>query len=324
MEKASRRIRFLIAAFVVTALLLAPVHGQLSPNFYANTCPSVFTTVNSAVSSALNSDSRAGAKLLRLFFHDCFCLGCDASILLDDTPTFQGEQSAGPNAGSIGGLDIIDNIKTSLETSCPGTVSCADIIAIAARDGVALAGGPNWNVEVGRRDSLAASLSQANNLPGPQLTASQLISAFQAKGLNTNDLVALSGAHTFGKAQCSRFQSRLVNFQNTGAPDPSMDPTFRTSLQSTCPTASSTLVDLDQGTPLTFDAQYYQNLLINRGLMTSDQTLATSGQTSGLVNSFTSQSAFFNQFTASMLKMGRIGVLTGNQGEIRTQCGSTN
>ncbi|KAL3693284.1 hypothetical protein R1sor_006935 [Riccia sorocarpa] len=324
MERASGKLRCFLTLFMVTALLLGPVHGQLSTSFYSNSCPSVLTTVRSAVSNALKSDPRAGAKLLRMFFHDCFVQGCDASVLLDDTSTFKGEKTAAPNANSLGGFNIIDSIKTSLEKSCPKTVSCADIVAIAARDGVALAGGPNWNVELGRRDSTTASLSQANNLPGPQLTASQLISAFQAKGLNTNDLVALSGAHTFGKAQCSRFQNRLFNFQNTGNPDPSMDVTFRNSLQKTCPTASTTLVNLDQGTPVTFDSQYFKNLQSKKGLLTSDQTLATSSQTSGIVNTFTSQSAFFNQFTTSMLKMGRIGVLTGSQGRIRNRCGAIN
>ncbi|KAL3693283.1 hypothetical protein R1sor_006934 [Riccia sorocarpa] len=324
MGSASKRLRLLVTLFTVTTLLLGPVHGQLSSTFYSSSCPSVFTTVRSAVSSALQSDPRAGAKLLRLFFHDCFAQGCDGSVLLDDTPTFTGEKTAVPNANSLGGFDVIDSIKASLEISCPKTVSCADIVSIAARDGVVLAGGPTWNVELGRRDSTTASFSQASNLPGPQLTASQLINVFQAQGLNTNDLVALSGAHTFGKAQCNRFQSRLFNFNNSGAPDPSLDASLLSTLQSICPTASTTLVDLDQGTPVTFDSQYYKNLQLKRGLLTSDQTLANSTLTSRVVNTFTSQSAFFNQFTKSMIKMGKLGVLTGTQGQIRSKCGAIN
>jgi peroxidase len=62
--------------------------------------------------------------------------GCDASVLLSDTATFTGEQGAGPNVGSIRGMNVIDNIKAQVEAVCRQTVSCADILAVAARDSV--------------------------------------------------------------------------------------------------------------------------------------------------------------------------------------------
>lgn len=64
--------------------------------------------------------------------------GCDASILLDDTATFTGEKTARPNNNSVRGFNVIDDIKTRVEAACRATVSCADILALAARDGVAL------------------------------------------------------------------------------------------------------------------------------------------------------------------------------------------
>jgi len=65
------------------------------------------------------------------------CLqGCDASVLLDDTANFTGEKNAFPNINSLRGFNVIDNIKTNVEAACNATVSCADILALAARDGV--------------------------------------------------------------------------------------------------------------------------------------------------------------------------------------------
>ncbi|RRT52018.1 hypothetical protein B296_00048580 [Ensete ventricosum] len=147
-----------------------------------------------------------GASLLRLFFHDCFVNGCDGSILLDDTSSFTGEKTANPNQNSVRGFDVVDDIKTAVEKVCPGVVSCADILAIAARDSVVTLGGRSWNVKLGRRDSTTASLSAANNnIPPPSSSLSNLISKFSDLGLSTKDLVALSGAHTIGQARCISF-----------------------------------------------------------------------------------------------------------------------
>lgn len=62
--------------------------------------------------------------------------GCDGSVLLDDTARFKGEKNAGPNRNSVKGFDIIDNIKADVERMCPLTVSCADILILAARESV--------------------------------------------------------------------------------------------------------------------------------------------------------------------------------------------
>ena len=68
--------------------------------------------------------------------------------MLDDTITLQGEKKASTNIHSLGGFRLIDRIKNMLESECPGIVSCADILTVAARDAVILVKGTNYMDEV--------------------------------------------------------------------------------------------------------------------------------------------------------------------------------
>ncbi|THF99357.1 hypothetical protein TEA_007677 [Camellia sinensis var. sinensis] len=300
---------------------------------YRDSCPEAETIIFSWVERAVTEDPRMPASLLRLHFHDCFVnashslyiyyVGCDASVLLDDTPNFVGEKTAAPNLNSLRGFEMIDAIKSDLESVCPETVSCADILAIVARDSVVLSGGPVWEVQMGRRDSLTASKAAANNnIPGPNSDVATLVAKFQNVGLTLSDMVTLSGAHTMGKARCSTFSSRLNGNSNSNSPDINVD--FLQSLQQLCaePNSNTTLAHLDLVTPSTFDNQYYVNLISGEGLLVSDQALVTGDdQTRGIVQSYADDpTTFFEEFTKSMLKMGSLGPLTGENGQIRKNC----
>ncbi|KAK2448290.1 peroxidase [Trifolium repens] len=323
-------LRALCCVLVVLGGLPFSLDAQLDSSFYKDTCPNVTSIVREVLTNVSNTDPRMLASFIRLHFHDCFVQGCDASILLNETSTIVSEQGALPNNNSIRGLDVVNQIKTAVENACPNTVSCADILALGANISSVLALGPDWEVPLGRRDSLTANRSLANqNLPGPSFNLTQLKSSFADQGLDTTDLVALSGAHTIGKGVCLLFVDRLYNFSNTGNPDPTLNTTYLQTLQAICPNGGpgTNLTDLDLTTPDTFDSSYYSNLQIQKGLFQSDQELfSTSGaDTIDIVNSFSNnQTLFFENFKASMIKMGNIGVLTGSQGEIRTQCNFVN
>ncbi|XP_010921098.1 cationic peroxidase 1 [Elaeis guineensis] len=307
--------------FFLFFFFAAITSAQLSSTFYDTSCPNALSTIQSAVKAAVAKEARMGASLLRLHFHDCFVQGCDGSVLLDDTSTFTGEKTAKPNINSIRGFDVIDTIKSQVEAVCNQTVSCADILAVAARDSVVALGGPSWTVLLGRRDSTTASLSLANSdIPPPTSDLSALISAFSKKGLSTSDMVALSGSHTIGQARCTSFRARIYNETN-------IDSSYATSLQSNCPVSGgdNNLSPLDVSTPTTFDNFYYRNLVNKKGLLHSDQQLYNGGSTDSQVSSYNTNSAtFFSDFAAAMVKMGNISPLTGSSGEIRINCRKTN
>ncbi|KHG25850.1 Peroxidase 4 [Gossypium arboreum] len=298
-------------------------NAQLSTDYYSKSCPNLFSTVKFTVHSAIMKEARMGASLLRLFFHDCFVNGCDGSLLLDDTSSFTGEKNAVPNRNSARGFDVIDDIKSAVENVCPGVVSCADILAIAARDSVKLLGGPNWDVKLGRRDARSASRAAANNgIPAPTSNLNRLISRFNALGLSTRDLVALSGAHTIGQARCTSFRARIYNESN-------IDLSFAKTKQSNCPRSSGSgdnnLAPLDIQTPTYFDNKYFNNLIGKRGLLHSDQELFNGGSTDSIVRAYSKNpSSFSSDFVTAMIKMGDISPLTGSKGEIRKNCRRVN
>ncbi|CAK9879858.1 unnamed protein product [Sphagnum jensenii] len=308
----------------------APTYGL---NFYRNSCPGAENIIRAAVIAKWNSDKTITAGLLRMFFHDCFVTGCDASLLILSTPGNQAEIEAGPNL-TIHGQDLINTIKTNLEAACPGVVSCADIIALATRDVVLLAGGPQILFPTGRRDGVV-SLASAVDVPGPTDTVTQAIAAFNSIGLNVNDLTTLLGAHTVGVAHCLFFSDRLYNFQGTGVADPTMAPALVATLKSVCPQGATGLgnpVALDQGTEFIVDTSYFQQLQLNHGILQIDQELTHDARTSGLVRSFAPQgragqfgpSPWGLSFARSMVKLGNVGVLTGTKGQIRKTCGAIN
>ncbi|KAJ8570919.1 hypothetical protein K7X08_037891 [Anisodus acutangulus] len=312
---------FLFLHVLVMLSLASMAFADLSDDFYDDVCPEALPTIKRVVEDAVRQERRMGASLLRLHFHDCFVNGCDASILLDQTDTIDSEKTARANNNSARGFEVIDKIKSEVDKICGRpVVSCADILTVAARDSVVALHGPTWEVQLGRRDSTTASRTTANNdIPTPFMDLSALINNFKKQGLDEEDLVALSGGHTLGFAQCSTFRNRIYN-------DANIDSTFASQRQANCPRSGgdSNLASLDP-TPALFDSKYFSNLVSNKGLLHSDQALFSGGETDDLVKTYSKNLKTFSEdFAESMIKMGNIKPLTGKQGQIRVDCRKVN
>ncbi|XP_010484840.1 PREDICTED: peroxidase 2-like isoform X2 [Camelina sativa] len=260
-----------------------------------------------------------------MHFHDCFVRGCDGSILLK-SPNNDAERNAVPNL-SLRGYEVVDAAKSALEKKCPGVVSCTDVLSLVARDAVVVINGPWWPVPLGRRDGRISRLADANSLPSPFAGIAALKQNFFAKGLNTKDLVVLSGGHTIGISNCGLINSRIYNFTGRGDFDPAMNPSYVRTLKKRCkPTDFRSAVEMDPGSVKKFDSHYFNIVAQKKGLFTSDSTLLDDPETKSYIETqvSTGGSSFAKDFSDSMLKLGFVEILTGNQGEIRRRCAFPN
>nr|POE75893.1 peroxidase 59 [Quercus suber] len=289
-------------------LLFLGVWSQLTPDFYESACPNLQDIVWYEVEKAFFEENRMAASLLRLHFHDCFVIKYD--------------------------------IKSAVESECPGVISCADILAIAARDSVVITGGPAWTVLLGRRDGFVSIDKKATDdaLPSAFDTLYNITFKFKKVGLDVTDVVSLSGSHTIGLARCAAFSNRLFNFENTGLPDRTLDRNMLSQLQGLCgnigsyysgysadPNLGNATTFLDRNSTKVFDNHYFQNLLNRKALLSSDQVLLSSYETKRLVQDYSSsKDRFFEDFAESMVKMGNVSPLTGSRGEIRKNCRRVN
>ncbi|XVF12415.1 hypothetical protein REPUB_Repub08aG0116300 [Reevesia pubescens] len=217
----------------------------MDAHYYDQTCAEAEKIILDTVRNASMHDTKVPARILRMFFHDCFIRGCDASVLLDSTPQNQAEKDGPPNI-SLRAFYVIDDAKTKLEQACPRTVSCADIITIAARDVVAMSGGPFWNVLKGRKDGRVSRAAETINLPAPTFNVSQLIQSIAKR-------------------------ARLRNFSSVHDIDPSINSKFAETLRKKCPKPNQ---DRNAGqfldsTASTFDNNYYKQLLAGKGVFRS-------------------------------------------------------
>ncbi|WCJ43434.1 Peroxidase superfamily protein [Euphorbia peplus] len=292
--------------------------------FYSRSCPIAESIVKNTVESAFSSDRQSAARLLRLFFHDCFVQGCDGSILIDNGNS--GERGAIGNSG-LANFEVIEKAKRQLEAKCPGVVSCADILALAARDAVALSGGPLYEIPTGRRDGRVSKVSLAANLPEVDDSIRLLKRRFTDKGFSLQDFVLLTaGAHTIGTSACFFMRTRLYDFNGNGDSDPSISPKLLGHLKAKCPKNGDVNVrlPLDWSSDSKFDDHIFRNIKNGFAVIASDARLFDDNNTRMILESYIGSNKFKPDFAKAMIKLGNLGVKTGSQGEIRRICSVVN
>ncbi|XP_075490586.1 LOW QUALITY PROTEIN: putative Peroxidase 48 [Primulina tabacum] len=336
-----------------------PPHEWLRYDYYNESCPFAEQIIRSIVRELYELRPDVAPALLRLSFHDCFVEGCDAPVLLDASDVMESEKDSPPNE-SLKGFDVIDIIKSELEESCPGVVSCADIIVLAARESVLLAGGPFYPLYTGRKDSTVSFFEEATyELPSPQDDLSKTIESFATRGFDERETVSLLGAHSAGTIHCKFFHNRLYNFSGTDGPDSSLDTEFLELLRSTCnqshampasspspspsfsfsPSPSSALHILtnttlfqDPGMKMDYEGHrkgfgilYYRSLLQGKGLLFVDQQMTSGEETETWVRAYASDGTLFQRdFGLTMIKLSDLGVLTSPMGQVRLSCRKVN
>ncbi|XP_071708786.1 putative L-ascorbate peroxidase 6 [Rutidosis leptorrhynchoides] len=175
---------------MITCVLPLP---KLMPNSDVNANASDdLVLLQEEIRKVLSKGKAAG--VLRLVFHDA-----GTYEINDDSGGMNGsisyELDRPENKGLKKSLKIVLEAKNIVEEKQPA-VSLADMIAVAGAEAVFLCGGPKIPVRLGRLDSMVPD--PEGNLPEETLDALGLKQSFQKKGFSTQELVALSGAHTLG------------------------------------------------------------------------------------------------------------------------------
>ncbi|XP_050238696.1 peroxidase 24-like [Mercurialis annua] len=321
------KISVFLSCLLILSVVVVCQGGGLRKQFYRKSCPQAEDIIRNATQKHVLSNPNLPAKLLRMHFHDCFLRGCDGSILIESTANNTAEKDSIPNL-TLTGFDVIEEIKTEVEKKCKGLVSCADILALAARDSVSFKfNRPLWEVLTGRRDGSVSLASEVfANIPSPFANFSTLIQNFKSKGLTVHDLVVLSGGHTIGVGHCNLFSNRLYNFTGKGDQDPSLNPTYAQFLKTKCTSLAdnTTTVEMDPKSSFTFDNDYFVILQQNKGLFQSDAALLTDKIARNIARELVNSRVFFTEFAQSMKRMGNIEILTGTKGEIRKKCSVIN
>lgn len=315
--------------FVLLSLLLQLLSvtcigsSELQSNYYAESCPNAEEIIKQEVAKLYDEHGNTAISWIRNLFHDCMVQSCDASLLLESKHGngIVSEQASSRSFG-MRNFKYVTEIKEALEKECPATVSCADIIALSARDGTVLLGGPRIEMRSGRRDGRESHASVVEEfIPNHNDSMALVLSRFESVGIDAEGTVALLGAHSVGRVHCVNLYDRLYP-----TVDPTLDSDYAEYLKGRCPMPDPNPEKVrysrnDRETPMVLDNMYYKHLLAHKGLLLVDQQLASDPTTAPFVEKMAADNGYFqDQFARAMLALSENNPLTGDEGEIRKDC----
>ncbi|WVY90564.1 hypothetical protein V8G54_036078 [Vigna mungo] len=307
--------------FCFLLLLLLPHFNlgksQLQLNYYSKSCPKAEDIIKQQVTQLYHKHGNTAVSWVRNLFHDCVVqvrtTASDGTLVSEQTS----ERSIG-----MRNFKYVNTIKAAVEEECPLTVSCADIIALSARDGISLLGGPSIEMKTGRKDSKESYAKEVEDLiPNHNDSISVVLSRFQAIGIDVEATVALLGAHSVGRVHCVNLVHRLYPTVDT-----TLDPAHAEYLKRRCPTPNPDPKAVlysrnDLKTPMIIDNNYYKNILEHKGLLLVDEQLATDSRTAPYVQNMANDNQYFHhQFSRAIQLLSETNPLSGDQGEIRKDC----
>ncbi|XP_057982220.1 peroxidase 21-like, partial [Malania oleifera] len=299
--------------------------SELQLNYYSSSCPRAEEIVKQEVTKLFQQRKNTAISWLRYLFHDCMVKSCDGSFLLTKSEGVEAEVDS-PRSFGITDFRYFNQIKEAVEKECPSTVSCADTLALTAREAIVLLGGPRVDMRTGRRDALQSYAKETvDYIPNHNDPISLVFSRFQNIGIDAERTIALLGAHSVGRVHCMNIVHRLYP-----TVDPTLAPEHAEYLKRRCPEPdpSPKAVEYaknDLETPFVIDNNYHKNVLNHKALLEIDQQLASDPTALPFVEKMAADNGYFHeQFARAIFLLSENNPLQGDAGEIRKDCRHVN
>lgn len=153
-------------------------------------------------------------KILRLAFHEAMTRG-EFSKALSDEEAMEQLLADEDNKGLAPAISFINEVADGVARHELPTISPSELIYLAGAVAVELTGGPYIPIELPiEKKSVVEPSIQSPGIPREMEGFPALLIRFRRAGLDRKEMVALTGAHTLGKAHGRQFTENPYRFDN--------------------------------------------------------------------------------------------------------------